>query len=140
MDIPALPICKITLRAQKPSNIPQNPVSIGEHIKKRRLEQGLFQREVAKIIGVTENSVYSWENNSTEPPNRFIPKIIEFLGYNPLKAQNLTLGEHIIYYRKINGLSQKKLAMHLNVDEGTERRWEKNKCKPFQRLLNLLNL
>ena len=103
-----MPICKSTYRVPKPSKIPPNPVSIGEHIKKRRLEQGIFQKEVAKIIGVTENSIYNWENNLTKPPYRFLPKIIKFLSYNPLKAQNLTLGEQIIYNRKINDLSHNR--------------------------------
>jgi len=41
---------------------PANPKTIGEHIRKRRMDLGLMQREVAKIIGVTESTIWNWEN------------------------------------------------------------------------------
>lgn len=126
MDIPALPICQLTLKAQKPSLIPQNPQSIGEHIRKRRLEQNLFQADVARLIGVEETSIYNWESNRSNPSIKNIPEIIKFLGYLPNIYPNKTLGEKLIYYRKVHGLSQKKLAVKLGIDQGTLRRIEKN--------------
>ncbi|MCX6168631.1 MAG: helix-turn-helix transcriptional regulator [Ignavibacteriales bacterium] len=135
MGIPALPICQITLKAQKPSNIPQNPQTIGEHIRKRRLEQSLFQSDVARIIGVEETSIYNWESNRSNPSVKYIPTIIKFLGYVPDIFPHTTLGEKLIYYREIHGLSQKKLAMKLGVDQTTLRRWERNISKPSKKLL-----
>lgn len=41
--------------------------------------------EVAKIIGVTESTVWNWEHG-TEPELRNMPKIIEFLGYVPFEC------------------------------------------------------
>jgi DNA-binding XRE family transcriptional regulator len=35
---------------------------MAKHIKRRRLELGLFQRQVADIIGVRENTIYNWEH------------------------------------------------------------------------------
>ena len=121
-----MPICQITLKAQKPSLIPQNPQSIGEHIRKRRLEQNLFQADVARLIGVEETSIYNWESNRSNPSVKYIPEIIKFLGYLPDIFPNKTLGEKLIYYRKVHGLSQKKLAVKLGIDQGTLRRIEKN--------------
>lgn len=120
-----MPICQITLKAQKPSHIPQNPQSIGEHIRKRRLEQNLFQADVARLIGVEETSIYNWESNRSNPSVKYIPKVIKFLGYIPEIFPNKTLGEQLIYYRKIHGLSQKKMATNLGIDQGTLRRYEK---------------
>ena len=56
---------------------------LGDHIRKRRLELGLFQREVAQRIRVTQGTVYRWEVNETTPPIRSLPRIIEFLRYDP---------------------------------------------------------
>ena len=83
---PALPFCHIALRSSKPKppNYPCVLNTLGDHIRKRRLELGLYQREVASKIGVDESTVYRWERNETSPPSRFIPQIINFLGYNPL--------------------------------------------------------
>jgi DNA-binding XRE family transcriptional regulator len=44
-----------------------------------------------------------------------MPRIIEFLGYVPYDAQAKTLGEQIIAYRKLLGLTQKELARRLGV-------------------------
>ncbi len=43
----------------------------------------LEQKEVAKIIGSKECTITNWENNKTQPHIRFIPKIVDFLGYVP---------------------------------------------------------
>ena len=133
-----MPICQITLRAQKPSLIPQNPESIGEHIRKRRLEQSLFQSDVARIIGVEETSIYNWESNRSNPSVKYIPTIIKFLGYVPDIFPHTTLGEKLIYYRKIHGLSQKELAMRFEIDQTALRRWEKNMGQPKSEVVTFL--
>ena len=52
---------------------------LGDHIRKRKLELGLFQREVAQRIRVTQGTVYRWEGNETTPPIRSLPGIIAVL-------------------------------------------------------------
>jgi DNA-binding XRE family transcriptional regulator len=59
---------------------PEFPITVGEHIRKKRMDLGLLQREVAEIIGVTESSVWNWEHG-TEPELQYNPRIIKFLGY-----------------------------------------------------------
>ena len=68
-------------------------------------------------------TICNWELRLTEPEVCFIPKIIEFLDYNPLPEAR-TLAEQIIRGRKTLGLSQKQLAGRLGVDPGTLSRWE----------------
>ena len=138
--IPALPFCKITLKAQKPplAAYPKELKTLGDHLRKRRLDLKLFQKEVAQKLGVNEDSVCNWENNRTSPSLRFIPKIIEFLGYLPYDAQAKTLGERIVASRKRLGLSQKELARRLGVDPSTLGRWERDESQPLERHLENL--
>ena len=78
--------CYLTLKAPKPksSKYPKEFKQLGDHIRKCRLDLGLFQKQVAECIGVDEATIYHWECNETNPPNRHIPQIIRFLEYNPL--------------------------------------------------------
>src|SRR4051812_45583526 len=104
-----------TTVALRPKAI-ENPVTLGQHIKKRRLELKILQKDVAQIIGVSEDTITYWENGRATPQNRYYPKIIDFLGYNPLMVDG-TLGGRIKIYRLSNGLSQEELAKILEVDE-----------------------
>jgi len=61
------------------------PQTLGEQIKKRRLELGLSQKEASKVLGVTSFTVLNWEKGKTEPLPQFMPKIILFLGYDPAR-------------------------------------------------------
>jgi len=61
------------------------PQTMGEHIKKRRLELGLTQKKVSKMLGVTSFTVLNWEKGKTEPLPQFMPRIILFLGYVPVR-------------------------------------------------------
>jgi len=90
---------EIPLEKQQVPGYPTNPVTIGDHIRKRRIDLGLLQREVADIIGVTESSVWNWEHG-VEPEQHYNPKIIKFLGYFRLTAR-MTL---LVGLRGIRGL------------------------------------
>ncbi|MGH9967124.1 MAG: helix-turn-helix transcriptional regulator [Pyrinomonadaceae bacterium] len=48
-------------------------------MRTRRIGLGLYQKEVAAILGVTEDSVCYWENNRVKPSRRIIAKIVQFL-------------------------------------------------------------
>jgi len=56
-----------------------NPITVGEKMRNKRFEVGLLQKDVAKIIGVTEDTITNWENNRTKPYRRFEKSIIKFL-------------------------------------------------------------
>ncbi|OGQ13087.1 MAG: hypothetical protein A2026_07180 [Deltaproteobacteria bacterium RBG_19FT_COMBO_46_12] len=58
--------------------------TIGDHIRKRRMDLKLTQKEVAEKLGVDKTAIQFWENNRVKPSLGNIPKIIEFLGYDPL--------------------------------------------------------
>jgi DNA-binding transcriptional regulator YiaG len=60
---------------------------------------------------------------------RHWPQLIEFLGEDPHGSPN-SLGEHLLAYRRHNGLSRKAFAAILMTDENTLWRWETNDRKP----------
>lgn len=59
-----------------PKGYPSQLESIGDHLRKVRMDQGLSQRQVAILMGVPEQRVYKWENNLNKPKIRYGPQII----------------------------------------------------------------
>jgi DNA-binding XRE family transcriptional regulator len=57
--------------------------TLGERIKKWRLEQGLFQRDLAKMIGVDEMTIVNWEKRRTKPMNKNLERIKTVFGFEP---------------------------------------------------------
>ncbi|MDP2886216.1 MAG: helix-turn-helix transcriptional regulator [Ignavibacteria bacterium] len=95
---------------------------------KRRLELGLYQKDVAQTLGVDESTVTNWEKHRTDPTLRAIPKTIEFLGYAPEFDSKGLLGERIKRYRRMQGINQETLAKQLGVDPATLGRWERGEA------------
>lgn len=122
----ALPFCHITLSAQKPTKLPRILNTIGDHIKRRRLELGLYQGQVARVLGVDESTVTNWEKNRTSPTLRYLPKLVQFLDYDPLAGERHTLGGRLLHYRKAQGMTQKQLAQAIGIDPATLSRLERN--------------
>ena len=111
--------------------IPTQPKTVGDHIRKRRLGLKLLQREVAEQVGVDATSVFNWEANACQPELRYVPAIIAFLGYNPLRGAK-TPGEQLVQRRIGLGLSQKEAARQIGVDPSTLRGWERGAKDPEQ--------
>jgi transcriptional regulator with XRE-family HTH domain len=74
---------------------------------------------VARILGVDESTVTNWEKNRTSPALRVVPKIIEFLGYDPMPKSSDASGERLSQYRRSRGISQKGLAHKIGIDPAT---------------------
>ena len=58
---------------------PVNPKTIGEHMRKKRMDSRLMQSEVANIIGVSEESIWNWEHGRTKPSKKNLGIINEFV-------------------------------------------------------------
>jgi len=140
-----LPFCHISLKGQKPLSraYPQELKTLGDHLRKRRLDLKLLQKEVVLILGVEEATIWNWENSYSFPQLRYIPGIVKFLGHVPFESVPKTLGERIVRYRRLYGMTQKGLAHRLGMDPSTLGRWEKNKGRPtkmhIERLITFLN-
>jgi DNA-binding XRE family transcriptional regulator len=63
--------------------VPVQPMTLGEHIKKHRLELHWLQTDVAVKIGISSTSVSNWERGITSPSRKMTKKIQEFLDYTP---------------------------------------------------------
>ena len=58
---------------------PKNPETLGEKIRKARMDKGLEIKELADIIGVTEDTVINWEIRGMLPRKRYLEAIKSFL-------------------------------------------------------------
>jgi transcriptional regulator with XRE-family HTH domain len=135
----ALPFCHFELRAarRKPATYPKQINSLGDHIRSRRLNLKLLQKQVADKIGVHETTITGWEGNATAPEIRYIPAILQFLGYDPLPTPS-SLSERLATTRKALGLSQRKMAGKLGVDPATLMGWEAGRHQPTGKSLDLI--
>jgi transcriptional regulator with XRE-family HTH domain len=120
---------------KKTSNRPKNPnypkelKTLGDHLRAKRLDLGLEQKDIAKIIGVHKASITNWELNIFPPAVRYFARISDFLGYCIIQYPK-TEQERLYLFRIYRGLSIKKLAELLGVDEGSVRYWETGKHVP----------
>jgi transcriptional regulator with XRE-family HTH domain len=114
------------------------PQTIGEHVKKRRLELHLLQKEVARRIGVLFESVKNWERGVSKPTTRILPRLIEFLGYNP-QPDPTELPARIAHARSQLGLTQEDMAKALRIHPDTVSRWERGDTKPPDTKLRALH-
>jgi len=57
--------------------------TIGNHIKKKRMDLKLTQKELAERLGVNKDTIRFLENSQAKPSLAKVPKVIEFLGYDP---------------------------------------------------------
>ena len=138
----ALPCCHVTLSGSKPKNpaYPAELNTIGDHLRKRRLDLGLLQKELAVRIGVTTCTIMYWETNRVSPAIRFIPKIVQFLGYDPnANVVPQSFSERLKTRRLKLGVSGRKLAGLLKTDESNLAGWERGQHRPTKRSLKLIN-
>lgn len=107
--------------------------TLGDHIRKTRLDRGLYQKHVAKLFRGTTDSVACWENNRNQPSLSMVPRIIAFLGYNPNPdAQpDETLAEQIVRVRRVLGIRKKELVRQLGVDSRALAHWECGRRQPM---------
>ena len=73
-------------------------MTIGDFIRKRRLELGLLQSAIAQAFDTCEDTITNWENNKAEPQDQFYPAIIEFLQSYPFPTD--TFGKTVLMLRR----------------------------------------
>lgn len=122
----------LSLKASRPKDekYPNSLKTLGDHIRARRLDLNLYQKDVARLLGVNEFTVHNWEKYKSGPDVRLLPKIMDFLGYcAPVPRPSFP--EKLRAYRTILlGLTYKEFAKKLGVDEGTLLRWEHGDRSP----------
>lgn len=93
------------------------------------MQIGKTQQQVSVGLLAKPDTYFLWENDLSKPEARWWPAIFAFLGYDPLSPPR-SLGERLARKRLQLGLSIRKAAATLGVDEGTFSRWESEEWKP----------
>ncbi len=75
------PKLSLTIKRPKkyPKGYPLKPQTLGEKIRKRRMDLGLFQKDVARMLGVATDTVTYWEKGRVKPSKKNLVKIQKFL-------------------------------------------------------------
>ncbi len=136
----ALPFSRIEKTVPKPigKGYTENPQTIGNHIRNKRLLLKLEQKDVAAQIGVIEQVICNWETGAAEPNSGTLPKIVHFLGYIPWPTNTETFGGRLESERLFAGYSRKDLAELLGINPMTVIRWEINVYTPKPDVLEKL--
>ena len=77
------PIPKFSPSRRRLNDAPVTPKTLGEHLRRARLERGLTLEQMARILGVFSLTVHYWEHGCYTPKPQSREKIVEFLGYDP---------------------------------------------------------
>ena len=85
----------------------------------------MYQKDVAKLFGITLFTIINWEKGRTEPTVSNIPTLIQFLGYDPESPVEATsICERLKAWRRDRGITQKEAARSMGVDPSTWSSWE----------------
>lgn len=78
-------------------------LSIGENIRRRRIERNLTQEEVATHLGVSAQSVSKWERGDGYPDIEMLPSIANYFSVSIDELMGTSAPEKKAMYDKING-------------------------------------
>ncbi|WP_295794701.1 helix-turn-helix transcriptional regulator [Mucilaginibacter sp.] len=109
------------------------PQTLGDFIRKKRVESLQLQSEVARIIGVSEDTITNWETNRFVPQINLYPAIFLYLGYYPFTHETETIGGKVKQLRNCLGLPYEAAGEIFAVYATTVRGWELNKNHPTAR-------
>jgi transcriptional regulator with XRE-family HTH domain len=112
----------LTTKALKSRGYAEIPATLGEHLRKRRKELGLLQREAAIQMGIGTETYANWEKDNTEPIAAQFRPVLDFLGYDPMPAPT-TLAERVQTKRRELGVTFEQVAGYLGWDAGSLTRY-----------------
>ena len=106
-----------TIKRPRNSNFPLELKTIGDHLRKVRIERGIGQKEVANILNTSNRNVWRWENIGRIPTPPLMSRILTFIDYVPIDEKHDTLGEKLYWTRQIKGLTQVQLSRAIGISE-----------------------
>jgi DNA-binding transcriptional regulator YiaG len=105
------------------------------------MDKGLLQKDVAELIGVSEDCLRFWEDGTTTLPTaKQFPPLIAFIGYYPLDHETDSSAGKLRQLRYCQGLNYEQCGAVFGVDASTIRRWELGASKPKPRIAKLILL
>ncbi|MBD5479740.1 MAG: helix-turn-helix transcriptional regulator [Lachnospiraceae bacterium] len=81
-------------------------MTLNENIKRLRIARNLSQVDLAKVLGVTKQSISNWENNNIQPSIDMLIRLSEFFSV----STDYLLGLEQRKYIEISGLTDQQLA------------------------------
>ena len=140
------------------SAYPQKINTLGDLLRRTRMDLDLEVKQLAKQLGVCEQAVINLEMNRSKSRPHILKSVVSFLkphlnGSIPEddfwtlcfkndkfypKEQN-TLGEKLRATRMQNFLSIKQLAKQLKVDPSSIHNWENEKHRPLEKSIQKLS-
>jgi transcriptional regulator with XRE-family HTH domain len=137
-DTVALPFCNLRVRGPRPRvfprGYPHEPRTVGERIRRRRLDRMLTQRTLAERLGCWPETVAAWERDESEPLARRWPVIEAVLGTGLVPERDGLPGRARAARLRL-GLTQDRLAKLAGVDLRTVRNVERGVGVPRPRTL-----
>ena len=103
---------------------PSQPQTLGEQIKKHRLELHWLQTGVATKIRISSTSISNWERGITSPSRRMIKRIREFLDYTPKPVSKVQRSDFSCQMCGISNTSSERCLFEKVCNTFTENRME----------------
>jgi transcriptional regulator with XRE-family HTH domain len=125
-----LKVVRLDPSHNKVSRIANFPVPLRVHLFARRTRLGLSVKEMATMFKIKDATYKAWEEDQVTPSVKWSPSIIRFLTYSPYDPQ-LSLADRLVLSRSVNGITQKKLARLMDIDQSTLARWERGDGLPY---------
>lgn len=128
---------------------PEKLDNVSDKLKWYRINNGLLQRDVAKVMGIDRTTYSRYEENILEAyPLDKLSKAASIFNINItnlLDDYNLFLyhgqGQQIKELRKFMKLTQSEFAKYMNIPLGTLKKWEQERAciqkKTFEKLSEL---
>lgn len=76
-------------------------MSIGSQIKKARLANGLTQKELADLIGVTKNAVTNYEHDTSSPKEPILFELLKVLHIDANYIFQDFMYDSVVMYRTV---------------------------------------
>lgn len=112
---------------------PEAPTTLGEHLRKRRLDLRQTQEQAAKWFAVSVTTYNYWEADRVSLDISKSPKITGYLGYDPHPAPKC-FSESVRALRRHLGLDRQQFAKQLGVNAKSVLNWENARTVPLQKL------
>ncbi|MEY2460921.1 MAG: Helix-turn-helix domain [Acidimicrobiaceae bacterium] len=115
---------------------------LGAHLTAFRQRAGLRRIDLARQIGVSDESVRLWEKGTVRPSRELLARLIALLSLEvadwsesdsqPQKAELPVVARRLREERQARGISQAATVRLLDVAQGTYASWETGRCSPAE--------
>ncbi len=134
--------------------VPKAPITIGGHLRRRRLQLKIMQSEAARILKVSTVTLSRWECDKVYPTWPHQPAVIAYLGYDPFtnpalgrpkgnetlgvaflsSAPSADIGQRIKKRRLELKKTRKQMAKEMGISVKTLWGWETGSHRPSSKL------